>query len=56
MLKAAKSKARGYRTIRNLVTMAYLIAGKLKFDLTPAWQTAQLYPVATHSIQREPND
>jgi hypothetical protein len=24
------------------VTMAYLIAGKLKFDLTPAWQTAQL--------------
>ena len=42
LLQAAKSKARGYRTIRNLVTMAYLIAGKLKFDLTPAWQTAQL--------------
>jgi transposase len=27
LLKAAKSKARGYRTIRNLITMAYLIAG-----------------------------
>ena len=42
LLQAAKSKARGYRTTRNLVTMAYLIAGKLKFDLTPAWQTARL--------------
>ena len=29
MLQAAKSKARGYRTIRNLITMAYLIAGTL---------------------------
>ena len=42
LLQAAKSKARGYRTIRNLVTMAYLIAGKLKFDLEPAWQTSRL--------------
>jgi len=42
LLQAAKSKARGYRTIRNLVRMAYLIAGNLKFDLTPAWQTARL--------------
>jgi transposase len=34
--QAAKSKARGYRTIRNLITMAYLIAGKLDFNLAPA--------------------
>ena len=26
-------KARGYRTKCNLITMIYLIAGKLKFDL-----------------------
>jgi transposase len=36
LLQAAKSKARGYRTVRNLVTMAYLIAGKLQFNLSPA--------------------
>jgi len=41
LLQAAKSKARGYRTIRNLITMAYLIAGKLDFDLAPAWGTAR---------------
>jgi hypothetical protein len=33
-IQAAKAKARGYRTTRNLITIAYLIAGKL--DLTPA--------------------
>lgn len=31
--QAAKAKARGYRSTRNLITMAYLIAGKL--DLNP---------------------
>ena len=36
LLQAAKSKARGYRSIRNLITMAYLIAGKLDFNLAPA--------------------
>lgn len=44
LLQAAKSKARGYRTTRNLIAIAYLIAGKLTFNLTP------LYPPATHSI------
>ena len=29
LIQAAKARARGYRTTRNLITMAYLIAGKL---------------------------
>jgi transposase len=33
LVQAAKSRARGYRTARNLITMIYLIAGKLDFDL-----------------------
>ena len=33
LIQAAKAKARGYRTKRNLITMLYLIAGKLNFDL-----------------------
>jgi transposase len=33
LLQAAKSKARGYRTYRNLIAIAYLIAGKLDFNL-----------------------
>lgn len=35
IIQAAKAKARGYRTTRNLITIAYLLAGKL--DLTPAY-------------------
>jgi hypothetical protein len=35
-LQAAKPKARGYRTIRNLVALVCHNAGSLKFDLTPA--------------------
>ena len=33
IVQAVKARARGYRTIRNLITMIYLIAGKLTFDL-----------------------
>ena len=33
LVQAAKAKGRGYRTTRNLITMIYLIAGKLKFAL-----------------------
>lgn len=33
LVQAAKARARGYRTTRNLITMIYLIAGKLKFAL-----------------------
>ena len=33
LIHAAKARARGYRTNRNLITMAYLIAGQLKFNL-----------------------
>lgn len=33
MIQATKARARGYRTKRNLITMVYLIAGKLDFDL-----------------------
>ena len=34
LVQAAKRKARGYRTTENLITMIYLIAGKLDFQLT----------------------
>jgi transposase len=33
MVQAAKAKARGYRTIRNLKAMVYLLAGKLDLKL-----------------------
>ena len=32
LIQAAKARARGYRTARNLITMSYLIAGKLKYN------------------------
>ena len=35
LIQAAKAKARGYRTNRNLIAMAYLIAGKLDFRTLP---------------------
>lgn len=34
LVQAAKAKARGYRTSRNLITMIYLIAGKLELSVT----------------------
>lgn len=34
LVQSAKSRARGYRTTRNFVTMIYLIAGKLEFNVT----------------------
>ena len=33
LVQAAKAKARGYRSTRNLIAMAYLLAGKLNFRL-----------------------
>jgi len=33
LVQAAKAKARGYRTTKNLIIMVYLIAGKLNFNL-----------------------
>lgn len=33
LIQATKAKDRGYRTTRNLITMIYLIAGKLEFRL-----------------------
>jgi transposase len=33
LIQAAKARARGYRTTKNLISMIYLIAGKLNFDL-----------------------
>ena len=33
LIQAAKRKARGYANVDNLITMIYLIAGRLKFDL-----------------------
>lgn len=35
LIQAAKAKARGYRSTRNLITMAYLIAGDLDFKQSP---------------------
>lgn len=35
LVQAAKSRARGYRSNRNLIAMAYLLAGKLKFRTLP---------------------
>jgi transposase len=32
LIQAAKARARGYRNPRNMISMAYLIAGKLKFS------------------------
>ncbi len=36
LIEAAKAKARGYRSDRNFITIAYLIAGKLNLDVTHA--------------------
>lgn len=33
LIQAVKARARGYRTAKNLISMTYLIAGKLNFDL-----------------------
>ena len=33
LIQAAKARARGYRSARNFITMIYIIAGKLEFDL-----------------------
>jgi len=33
VIQAAKARARGYRTTRNIVTIIYLIAGKFKLGL-----------------------
>jgi len=33
MIQAAKARARGYRTIDYLITMIYLLNGKLNFNL-----------------------
>jgi len=33
LIQAAKARARGYRSNRNLIAMTYLIAGKLRLDL-----------------------
>lgn len=35
LVQAAKAKARGYRSIRNLITIIYLIAGKLDLEPSP---------------------
>lgn len=33
LIQAAKAKARGYRSVENLITIAYLIAGQLRFNV-----------------------
>jgi transposase len=40
LIQSAKRKARGFRSTNYLITMIYLIAGKLDFKLPPlAWAT-----------------
>jgi transposase len=39
LLQAAKAKARGYRSSRNLITVVYLIAGKLNHSVTQGDQS-----------------
>jgi transposase len=34
LVQAAKAKARGYRTVENLITVAYLLVGKLDFNVS----------------------
>jgi len=34
LIQAAKARARGYRNVRNLIAMVYLIAGKFEFSTT----------------------
>jgi transposase len=34
LIQAAKARARGYRSARNLIAMVYLIAGKLELNAT----------------------
>jgi len=36
LIQAAKRRARGYRTVENLIAMVYLIGGKLSFDFHTA--------------------
>jgi len=33
LVQAVRARARGYRNIDNFITMIYIVAGKLKFDL-----------------------
>ena len=33
LIQAAKARARGYRSTKNLITMVYIIAGKLNYRL-----------------------
>lgn len=40
LIQAAKRRARGYRNPDYLITMAYLIAAKLDFDIPPCFQSA----------------
>jgi hypothetical protein len=49
LVQAAKAKARGYRSIRNLKAMVYLLAGKLDLRM-PA--RGRFYP---HQIAKNKN-
>jgi transposase len=56
LVKAAKAKARGYRKIRTLITIAYLIAGKLKFNVAELWPApAKATPKAPGEVRFRPS-
>jgi transposase len=50
LIQAAKARARGYRTERNLLTIAYLIAGHLEHLPASPFRTYQPTPAATHAL------
>lgn len=54
LIQAAKAKARGYRTIRNLITIAYIIAGKLEFNLVELWPSAPPKQIPDPRPPRQP--
>ncbi|EQD31496.1 transposase IS204/IS1001/IS1096/IS1165 family protein [mine drainage metagenome] len=41
LIQSAKRRARGYRNPQTLILMAYLIAGKLSFNLTQSGLTTR---------------
>jgi len=56
LVKAAKAKARGYRKVRSLITIAYLIAGKLKFNVAELWPPqAQAAPKILRDVRFRPS-
>jgi len=56
LVKAAKAKARGDRKVRSLITIAYLIAGKLNFNVAELWPAqTQAAPKSLREVRFRPS-